>query len=163
MKRGLDNLITAVDVIKALTVQCRNLLGCDVNDRDISEGFERPSFFIEVVDFQNEDIGILLRGDTLSISIYYFNEKRETGYLNLLKARELIREMLAQSVQVAEGYSITADEIEEHINKADMSYITNFDVTIYQRREEADAPYMETLVYNGKTTGPIETDAEIEA
>ena len=88
-------MVTAVDIIKTLTVRCRELLGCDVNDRDISEGFERPSFFIEIVDFKNEDIGELLRGDTLNIYIYYFNEKRLTGYLDLLKARESIRELLA--------------------------------------------------------------------
>ena len=143
-------MVTAVDIIKTLTVHCRELLGCDVNDRDISEGFERPSFFIEIVDFKNEDIGELLRGDTLNIYIYYFNEKRITGYLDLLKARESIRELLATPLQIIDGYSITADEIVETINKADMTYITNFDVTIYQPRPEADAPYMEELAINGQ-------------
>ena len=132
-------MVTAVDIIKTLTVRCRELLGCDVNDRDISEGFERPSFFIEIVDFKNEDIGELLRGDTLNIYIYYFNEKRLTGYLDLLKARESIRELLATPLQIVET-----------INKADMTYITNFDVTIYQQRPEADAPYMEELAINGQ-------------
>lgn len=143
-------MVTAVEIVKALTVKCRELLGCDVNDRDISEGFTRPSFFIEVVDFNNEDIGEILRGDTLNIYIYYFNEKREIGYLNLLKARESLREMLAMPVSVVDGFSITASDIVETINKADMSYITNFDVTIYQNRPEADAPYMEELAVNGE-------------
>ena len=143
-------MVTAVDIIKTLTVRCRELLGCDVNDRDISEGFERPSFFIEIVDFKNEDIGELLRGDTLNIYIYYFNEKRLTGYLDLLKARESIRELLATPLQIVDGYSLTADEIVETINKADMTYITNFDVTIYQPSPEADAPYMEELAINGQ-------------
>lgn len=143
-------MVTAVDIIKTLTVRCRELLGCDVNDRDISEGFERPSFFIEIVDFKNEDIGELLRGDTLNIYIYYFNEKRLIGYLDLLKARESIRELLATPLPIVDGYSLTADEIVETINKADMTYITNFDVTIYQPRQEADAPYMEELEINGQ-------------
>lgn len=143
-------MITAVEIVKALTIKCRELLQCDVNDRDISEGFSRPSFFIEVVDFNNEDIGGIIRGDTLNIYIYYFNEKREIGYLNLLKARESLREMLAMPVNVADGFSITASDIVETINKADMSYITNFDVTIYQNRPEANAPYMEELSVNGE-------------
>lgn len=143
-------MITAVEIVKALTIKCRELLQCDVNDRDISEGFARPSFFIEVVDFNNEDIGEIIRGDTLNIYIYYFNEKREIGYLNLLKARESLREMLAMPVNVEDGFSITASDIVETINKADMSYITNFDVTIYQNRPEANAPYMEELSVNGE-------------
>lgn len=143
-------MITAVEIVKALTIKCRELLQCDVNDRDISEGFSRPSFFIEVVDFNNEDIGGIIRGDTLNIYIYYFNEKREIGYLNLLKTRESLREMLAMPVNVADGFSITASDIVETINKADMSYITNFDVTIYQNRPEANAPYMEELSVNGE-------------
>jgi hypothetical protein len=143
-------VITAVEIVKALTIKCRELLQCDVNDRDISEGFSRPSFFIEVVDFNNEDIGGIIRGDTLNIYIYYFNEKREIGYLNLLKTRESLREMLAMPVNVADGFSITASDIVETINKADMSYITNFDVTIYQNRPEANAPYMEELSVNGE-------------
>lgn len=53
-------------------------------------------------------------------------------------------------VSVADGFSITASDIVETINKADMSYITNFDVTIYQNRPEADAPYMEELAVNGE-------------
>lgn len=143
-------MITAVEIVKALTIKCRELLQCDVNDRDISEGFTRPSFFIELVDFNNEDIGEIIRGDTLNIYIYYFNEKREIGYLNLLKARESLREMLAMPVNVEDGFSITASDIVETINKADMSYITNFDVTIYQNRPEANAPYMEELSVNGE-------------
>ena len=143
-------MITAVEIVKALTIKCRELLQCDVNDRDISEGFTRPSFFIEVVDFNNEDIGEIIRGDTLNIYIYYFNERREIGYLNLLKARESLREMLAMPVNVEDGFSITASDIVETINKADMSYITNFDVTIYQNRPEANAPYMEELSVNGE-------------
>jgi hypothetical protein len=143
-------VITAVEIVKALTIKCRELLQCDVNDRDISEGFTRPSFFIELVDFNNEDIGEIIRGDTLNIYIYYFNEKREIGYLNLLKARESLREMLAMPVNVEDGFSITASDIVETINKADMSYITNFDVTIYQNRPEANAPYMEELSVNGE-------------
>lgn len=143
-------MITAVEIVKALTIKCRELLQCDVNDRDISEGFTRPSFFIEVVDFNNEDIGEIIRGDTLNIYIYYFNEKREIGYLNLLKARESLREMLAMPINVEDGFSITASDIVETINKADMSYITNFDVTIYQNRPEANAPYMEELSVNGE-------------
>lgn len=143
-------MVTAVEIIRALTINCRNLLNCDVNDRDISEGFDRPSFFIEVNSFTNGDIGESLRGDTLNISIYYFHEKRVTGYLVLLEAREKLRELLAQPIQITDGFSITADEIEEDINKADMTYITSFDVTINQFREEAEAPYMEKLAYNGQ-------------
>ena len=143
-------MITAVDIIKALTVQCRGLLGCDVNDRDISEGFDRPSFFIEIVDFRNEDIGEGLRGDTLSIYIYYFNERRETGYLNLLKARESIREMLAVPIQITDGYSLTPDDIVETINKADMTYIVNFDAVLYQFRPEAEGEFMQELEVNGQ-------------
>ena len=37
-----------------------------------------------------------------------------------------------------------------------MSYITNFDVTIYQNRPEADAPYMEKLAVNGELQEPTE-------
>ena len=64
--------------------------------------------------------------------------------------------MLAMPVGVADGFSITASDIVETINKADMSYITNFDVTIYQNRPEADAPYMEKLAVNGELQEPTE-------
>ena len=57
---------------------------------------------------------------------------------------------MATPLQIIDGYSLTADEIVETINKADMTYITNFDVTIYQQRPEADAPYMEELAINGQ-------------
>ena len=49
-------MVTSIDVIKALTIQCRSLLGCDVNDRDISEGFDRPSFFVEINDFDTKGV-----------------------------------------------------------------------------------------------------------
>ena len=143
-------MITAIDIIKAFTVQCRDLLGCDVNDRDISEGFERPSFFIEIVDFRNEDIGQEIRGDSLNMHIYYFNEKREVGYLRLLEAREKIRELLAAPVPIMDGYSLTPDDIIETINKGDMTYIVNFNVDVWQRRPEPKGEYMQELEVNGQ-------------
>lgn len=149
-------MVTAVDIVKALTIKCRELLGCDVNDRDLSEGFERPSFFIEVVDFKNADIGEIIRGDTFTVYIYYFNERRETGYLTLLKARESLRELLAMPIPITDGFSIVADEIAENISKADMSYITNFDVTLYQNRPQPDGTYMEELAINGQLQKPTE-------
>lgn len=143
-------MITAVDIIRAFTVQCRDLLGCDVNDRDISEGFERPSFFIEIVDFRNEDIGQEIRGDSLNMYIYYFNEKREVGYLRLLEAREKIRELLAAPVPITDGYSLTPDDVIETINKGDMTYIVNFNVDVWQRRPEPEGEYMQELEVNGQ-------------
>lgn len=157
-------MVTSIDIIKALTIQCRSLLGCDVNDRDISEGFDRPSFFVEINDFDGDDIGERLKADTYNISISYFNEKRKTGYLELLKSREALREMLAKPIKVSEGFSITADDIpEETINKADMTYITTFDVSIRQFRDDIDAPYMEELQYTGNLPADAQDDFATDA
>ena len=59
-------------------------------------------------------------------------------------------------IPITDGFSIVADEIAENISKADMSYITNFDVTLYQNRPQPDGTYMEELAINGQLQKPTE-------
>ena len=72
--------------------------------------------------------------------------------------------MLAKPIKVSEGFSITADDIpEETINKADMTYITTFDVSIRQFRDDIDAPYMEELQYTGNLPADAQDDFATDA
>ena len=82
----MSDRTTLSHVIKALTVAIRDCLGVEENDRDIEEGYTRPSFFIEVQDIQDSELTDEYTWEDYTIDIYFFAPERETGYIDLLHA-----------------------------------------------------------------------------
>ena len=145
-------MITLANIMKAITIEVRNTLGVKANDRDIEEGFDRPSFYLDVDGISDSNIGDEgYRYDTYDLVLYFFAEKRKTGFLDVLNAREKLRELLDSRIECEGGFGITFDDVEHTINKADKSLITKFSVLAVQRKPDTSTePYMEDLDFNIK-------------
>lgn len=139
-------MIILANIIKALTINVRKTLGVKANDRDIEEGFERPSFYIDVDEIEDTTLTDEFTYDTYQLSIYFFAEKREKGFKDVLQAREKLSQLLRNRLETEEGFGFTFDEIKHVINKADKSLITTFSIVAVQRIEDtSDTPMIEEL------------------
>lgn len=139
-------MIGTANIIKALTINIRNILNVKVNDRDIEEGFERPSFYIDVEEISDEQLTTEYYYDTYHLELYYFASDSKIGFKELLGVREKLRNMFSSRIETEQGFGITFDEVKHYINKADKVLHISFDVLAVQRIPDAGTePMMEEL------------------
>lgn len=145
-------MITLANIMKAITIEVRNTLGVKVNDRDIEEGFDRPSFYLDVEDMQDGSIGDEgYRYDTYNLTLYFFAENIKKGFVDIINAREKVRNLLAGRIECEGGFGITFDDVEHTVNMADKTLITRFSVLAVERMPDTSTePYMDDLNFRIK-------------
>lgn len=131
-------MITTIEIIKSLTIMIREIFPeYPVSDRDLNEGFDRPCCFITVDSMENDTIG-LYYADTDDVVITFFAERREVGFLSLLKIKNTLREKLNETLEISEFFHLTFDDVRHHFNKNDMVLETRFSVFTVQSHTDKE-------------------------
>lgn len=145
-------MITTVEIIRAITLMIReNFPESPINDRDLSEGFDRPCCFITVDDMTSDEVG-LHYADTDTVVLTFFAERREIGFLELLKIKNKLRELLGEPLEISEFFHLTFDDVAHHFDKKDMVLETRFSVYTVQAKADdyAGLPDMNEVIVNVK-------------
>ena len=124
-------MITVADIIRAVSVQLR-ALGYPVKDVDIAKEIPRPCLVIEAEELKSSSLTHFLQEETNSLVVYYFAQRRETGYAELLRLKNDLQIILLEPLEIAEGFYITADELEAEVNKSDMVLSVRFETYMVQ-------------------------------
>ena len=94
-------MYTVINVIKALSGLIEtNFPEYPVNDRDIEEGFDRPSYFIDIEETVAEHITQYLIRETCQLKLYFFAENNYHGFLALLQMRSQLLDLLRRPLPV---------------------------------------------------------------
>ncbi len=80
-------MITVADIIRAVSIQLR-ALGYPVKDVDIMKEIPRPCLVIEAEELKSSSLTHFLQEETNSLVVYYFAQRRETGYAELLRLKK---------------------------------------------------------------------------
>lgn len=159
-------MISETEIIKTLTCLIRGEFpNFEIEDRDIEEGFARPSFFIEITDVESSKIGEMY-SDGQEIKIYFFAESRKSGYLELLKIKKVLRYLLMDNIPLVdnEEFIFGFDNINFNINKKDKVLIVEANILLVQDDDRPDdTPELEELEFNlifGEGKISLEGDAE---
>lgn len=144
-------MITVTQIISALSGQLRTL-GYPVKDVDITKDIPRPCLTVEAEHISCEAAASDYCGETVTLAVYYFAERREKGYAELLKCHDDLQTIFRESLQVADGFYVFPDESEYSINKSDMALVATFELQTVQELErdmdtELDTELMEELIY----------------
>lgn len=111
--------LSVLTTIKALTSVLERNIGVIVTNKDITEGFERPCFYIDV-----DEISVIPEGEIIleeqQFSIYYFGEFEDKGYLELLKLKQTLDMIFTAGIQNDEGKTIIFDNLDFDINRTGM-------------------------------------------
>lgn len=143
-------MITVTQIINALNVKLRNL-GYPVKDVDITKQIPRPCLMVEAETIVCEPVASEYYGETVTLDVYYFAERREKGYAELLQLHDDLQSLFRNSFEVVEGFYILPEEVEYTINKSDMALIASFEVPTVQFQERTvDTEMMEELYLNTK-------------
>lgn len=125
-------MITVADIIRAVSIQLR-ALGYPVKDVDIMKEIPRPCLVIEAEELKSSSLTHFLQEETNSLVVYYFAQRRETGYAELLRLKNDLQIILLEPLEIAEGFYITVDELEAEVNKSDMVLSVRFETYMVQK------------------------------
>lgn len=85
-------MITLKQIKTAVNTALKKNTGIKVNSKDIKEGFERPSFFVELDDV--ERIGLESQVEySLTVRIYYFPSSEEEASIEILEMQDTLFEI----------------------------------------------------------------------
>lgn len=133
-------MISPIQVIKRLT----KLLNAaypkiEVTNTDITEGFKRPCFFIDLEDVNTSRVGTYYQ-DALELRLYYFAADTYSGYIDLLHKRDELIKMLQDTTRLSDdeddetyGFVIQAnDDLHAEISQRDKALQIAFTVLLVQ-------------------------------
>lgn len=146
-------MLSVINVIKALTLLVEsNFPNYPVNDRDLTEGFDRPSYFIDIDEVRGENVTSELVKETADISLYFFEEDIYSGFLKLLDMKNELLELLGAPLALTdENGNIVAhvvfNDVSVTISKADKALTCVMTSELIQKRvdHESELPYIENL------------------
>lgn len=143
-------MVTIIEIIKAVTTTLEAVFpDVEVVIMDISKGYPRACLYVDVDSGSDSTVGGYLE-QTHTLTIYYFAEEIEKGFLDLLKARNKFSEMLGEPINVVDDFYIQPNNIAYEMNHLDMALKVSFDVQTVQVPEEIDAEIIETIEINIK-------------
>lgn len=145
-------MISVINIIKVLTETIeKEFPGYPVNDRDVEENFPRPSSFIDIETVTGDNVTPEYVRETSHLVIYFFAEDNYRGFLELLKIKDKLLEILNFPLEIKDGSGdvlahVTFDEVNVNIEKADKALSCGMTSVLIQQRDEDDStPMMEKL------------------
>lgn len=143
-------MITIKDVLLVInTILNANFPNIEIQATDIEEGFNRPSFFVEVENNNTSNLMTNYKDKNLSIRIYYFPSNRETYQIEIIEVEEKLEELFCQKIKINEDFYIAIDETESETIDRVLQFV--FDLNYVQELEDTDeSELIDTLDINIK-------------
>lgn len=146
-------MLSVIDIIRSLTeLISTKYPQYKITDADVSEGFEKPCFFIDVEDVQTSwEASDYLR-ESSNIKIVFFAEDLYTGFLELLDMKNNLTILFNDPILVSDGkteYYVSLLNTNSELFKSDK--VLTFDITadLIQKVERVENnPNMEELSVN---------------
>ena len=156
-----QKILSVIDVIKALTLLIEsNFPNYPVNDRDLEEGFSRPSYFIDIEEIRGSNQTTEYAKEESDLQIYFFAEDRYQGFLDLIDVKNELLSLLSVPLPLTDDNDqvvahVTFDESPEKqlsitINKADKTLLCTLTSVLIQQipEKESETDYlMENLEF----------------
>lgn len=150
------SLVTPAEVIARFTRVLQSAFpDVSVQNTDITEGFKRPCFFLDLEGVDTGRVGTYYE-DGLSFRLYYFAADTYKGFVDLLKKRDAIIQLLQDTTRLDPdensekyGFVIQADDmIRSDINQADKVLQIAFTVDLVQDDDRLpDAEIIDSLEF----------------
>lgn len=160
------SLVTPAEVIARFTRVLQSAFpDVPVQNTDITEGFKRPCFFLDLEGVDTGRVGTYYE-DGLSFRLYYFAADTYKGFVALLKKRDAIIQLLQDTTRLDPdensekyGFVIQADDtIRSDINQADKVLQIAFTVDLVQDDDRLpDAEIIDSLEFKPSAVPSTDT------
>lgn len=125
-------MITLKDIRLAVNRQLEKT-GIEINSRDVSEGFNRPSFFVQLNNVGRHGTETQIER-ILSVHIYYFPPDRHEYAINVLNMQEILENLFDLKLRVKSRY-LNVDEFNAFLNEGVLN--CSFDIEFFTARDRA--------------------------
>ena len=145
-------MYSVIDIIKALSLLIeKHFPAYPVNDRDLTEGFNRPSYFIDVDRVETSDITAYLMQEESDIVLYFFEEDNYRGFLKLLQMKNSLVTVLKDPLELTNDdgdtvMHVTLDSLTTTVSKADKALICSFSTVLVQEITDPDHDHDKPLI-----------------
>lgn len=142
---------SVIDVIASLSnLITENYPTYKLIDYDVSEGFEKPCFFIEPDDIHTSWVADEYIKESSKLNIVFFAADRYDGLLELLDIKNGLTVLLNEPLKLSSGYYLSLLDTESDIYKNDkvLTFSVTADLIQKVERKEATDSYMENLETN---------------
>ncbi|MBP2027402.1 hypothetical protein J2Z35_001196 [Acetoanaerobium pronyense] len=138
-------MIKYTDILKAINAKIKEAFpDKEIQSKDITEGFERPSFFIDFSNMAASEMMNYFRNRVTTIVIYYFPSDRYKNRIEILGIQDKLEEIFLDMLKVNEDFIITINETEANIVDGILQF--SFDLeTVEQIERESPEPLIEEL------------------
>lgn len=149
-------MLSVIDVIRALSELIEtNFPDYPVIDMDITEGFERPGYFIEVEDIETNWIANDYIRESSNLKIVFFAAERYEGFLDLLDMKNKLMVLFDDPLLVTDGkteYYVSLLNTTSDLYKTDkvLEFALRADLIQKVERKDTTDSYMEELTTNIK-------------
>ena len=147
----MDEMITTIDIIRAVSDWIEGLFGEPPTTKDVTEGFTRPCTYVQP-SVQDTAVESGLRHDTVTLEVIRFAPRTRKGWLELLEYQSKLTDALEAPIPVDEKFFLYPDAVSFDLRRDEMLLMTTFTVENFQLRpaEDAGAEDMETLTLRRK-------------
>lgn len=130
-------MVVIKDIVRAINGQLKaSFPNINIQSTDVKEGYQRPCFYVDLVDFENELLMDEYDHKTAAFSIYYFPSDRLNNRLELLEIRESLINAFIGVLDVGNGFKIHILNTESNIDDGVLNF--DFEIEYYQVRAEKD-------------------------
>lgn len=138
--KRVDYMVTYSDILKAINRELKlNVPIIGITSKDIEEGFERPSFFVEFENIKDSELTTAYRNKTLRVVIYYFAADRYKNRLEIYNMIDTLNEIyLSEPLKINDSMVINIIEAESIVEKGVLQYL--FDIELIEQ-----IPFDDTL------------------
>ena len=130
-------MVLIKDIVKAINQKLKdNFPSITIQSTDVKEGYTRPCFYVDVVDFENELLMNEFDRKTAAFTLYYFPSDPINNRLELLEIRESLTDAFIGILDIGQGFKIHILDTAANVNDGVLSF--DFEIEYYQRRREKD-------------------------
>lgn len=122
-----------------------------ITSKDIEEGFDRPSFFVDFDSFRAEQMTRRRAERSHHIVIYYFPSDRYQNKLELMETQEGLEDAFIDGLVIDDETVLYVGETTGQVIDGVLQFEFDLDYMEIEFGDDAedDTPYMENLYYEG--------------
>lgn len=124
-------MITYTDIKKAINSSLKKKFNIEINSKDISEGFIRPSFFVGLENTNRSSDENQIH-KSMTIQIYYFPTDRYEYSLEIMDVQEQLENLFDLKLKAKDRY-FNINEARSNTTDGVLSFA--FDIDFYDGRE----------------------------